>query len=722
MYAPVDLYTAMSKYTHHSRTRISASGEDRTGRSPTGGNNTRYDEDDDNIGPPQLSNFGSALLARSGDSGTGTGLLTRMQMGEPTAEAPTVNTHTADTMSSHSQFSMFGQGIERTAAAATPRPLSTTTVHDEHTGRSPIASEKLRGMQQQMKEELTSKYTERRINRMLLSSSRIGRLGPAKRMSSLQNTGPVQSPGSVSVSATNTRNLSDPSPMNHPIISPTNTEAIERPTEPLNDYSNIDFGELNPLQYLKTHNLPSSELPHISKVYFEKRKAEIRRTALRKYSTSKELLLSRSKYIDDNSVTTPENNEQHTPQQPPALVAAPAPAPVAEPRRPESILSTISKGQKKREALSNLSINKKEPEHKKTKKVEIQEPVRHRAPTSNTVTINDKEYERIELLGRGGSSKVYKVKGPGNKVYALKRVLFDEFDETSLAGFKGEIDLLQRLRHEDRVVHLYDYMIDQGLLYLVMECGDFDLSQILNRRLSDPLDVEFIRYYAREMIQCIKVVHDADIVHSDLKPANFVVVKGKLKIIDFGIANAVPDHTVNIYRDTQIGTPNYMAPEALVALNMPPLPESNSGERSHVPKNTWKVGKPSDIWSCGCILYQMVYGRPPYAGYQGQSRLLAIMNPDVQIAYPERTERGEAVPHSLLALIRQCLERDPLRRCTVEEVLRGPFLRPVVVTEFFLRDLIKNAVTFGAKQRHVSDDKIDALTNDVLGRLEEFRM
>ena len=713
----------MSKYTHHSRSRIPANSEDKTGRSVVSRNSTGFDEDDDNIGPPQLSNFGSALLARSGDSGNGTSFLSRMQMADPTTESQTrsqtVNTHT---VTSHSQFSMFGQGIDKTAGA-TPRPLSTTTVNDEHTRDSTIQNEKLRGMQQQMKDELTSKYTERRINRMLLSSNRLSRLGPAKRMSSLQTTGPIESPRSV----TNTRNLSDPSPMNHAIVSPTNTEAIERSTEPLNDYSNIDFGDLNPLQYLKKHNLPSSELPHISKVYFEKRKAEIRRTALRKYSTSKELLLSRSKYIDDNAGTTPDRSDVHTPQRSiplPETEALLPPVSQEQENQPQSIMSTITKGQKKREALSNLSINKKEPEHKKTKKVEIQEPVKHRSSTVNTVTVNDKEYERIELLGRGGSSKVYKVKGPGNKVYAMKRVIFDEFDETSLAGFKGEIELLQKLRHEDRVVHLYDDMIDQGLLYLIMECGDFDLSQILNRRLNDPLDVEFIRYYMREMLLCLKVVHETGIVHSDLKPANFVVVKGKLKIIDFGIANAVPDHTVNIYRDTQIGTPNYMAPEALVALNMPPgISEGSSSEtRSHVPKNTWKVGKPSDIWSCGCILYQMVYGRPPYAGYQGQSRLLAIMNPDVRISYPERTERGEAVPHSLLELIRQCLERDPVRRCTVDQMLRGPFLKPVVVTEFFLRDLIKNAVTFGAKQRHVSDDKIDALTNDVLGRLEEFKM
>jgi len=257
-----------------------------------------------------------------------------------------------------------------------------------------------------------------------------------------------------------------------------------------------------------------------------------------------------------------------------------------------------------------------------------------------------------------------------------------------------------------------------------MECGDFDLSQILNTRINDPFDASFIRYYTKEMIECIKVVHDSGIVHSDLKPANFVVVKGKLKIIDFGIANAVPDHTVNIYRDTQIGTPNYMAPEALITMNYSDIKETSENDPNEkLPKNTWKVGKPSDIWSCGCILYQMVYGKPPYAGFQGQNRLLAIMNPDVKISFNEKTDHGKSiVPKSLLELMKQCLIRDPDKRCTVNEILGCPFLNPVVVTEFFIKDLIKNAVTFGAKQRYVSDDKIEELTNDVLSRLEEFKM
>lgn len=65
------------------------------------------------------------------------------------------------------------------------------------------------------------------------------------------------------------------------------------------------------------------------------------------------------------------------------------------------------------------------------------------------------------------------------------------------------------------------------------------------------------------MLRAVHAIHEEAIVHSDLKPANFVLVKGSLKLIDFGIAKAIPNDTTNIHRDSQVGTINYMSPEAI---------------------------------------------------------------------------------------------------------------------------------------------------------------
>ncbi|OBA22833.1 kinase-like protein, partial [Metschnikowia bicuspidata var. bicuspidata NRRL YB-4993] len=334
--------------------------------------------------------------------------------------------------------------------------------------------------------------------------------------------------------------------------------------------------------------------------------------------------------------------------------------------------------------------------------------------------LNSKQYEKLEVLGKGGTSKVYKVRSLSDrKAYALKKVSFDQFDESCVRGFKGEIDLLTKLKHEPRVVSLIDHASSAGSLYLLMECGDLDLAHALQKRmyLDTKLDPNFVRFHASEVFQCIQAVHNAGVVHSDLKPANFLFVDGILKIIDFGIANAVPDHTVNIYRNSQIGTPNYMAPEALVEVN---------STLSLLAKNaatTWRVGRPSDIWSCGCIIYQMIYGRPPYASYSGQQRIMAIMNPQVKVLYPATGLGGVRVPASAITLMKKCLERNPSDRWTVEECLHCDFLKPKAVDEHFVKDLLHNAVTFVQRNTHpgsIDEKTYTELVDTILGQIKDL--
>jgi len=226
-----------------------------------------------------------------------------------------------------------------------------------------------------------------------------------------------------------------------------------------------------------------------------------------------------------------------------------------------------------------------------------------------------------------------------------------------------------------------------------MEVGELDFNTLLKSRQSSPegarLDPVFIRYYWKEMLECVQAVHERNVVHSDLKPANFVLVQGRLKLIDFGIANAIQtEMTVNVHRETQIGTPNYMSPESLMDSNQyaftsahngkfcipPPLQQHHKG----APK-IMKLGKPSDVWSLGCILYQMVYGLPPFGKIANQmSRCQAIINWAYQIDFPDTTEDGSRVPPSLIRTMRRCLNREQKERPTCDELLADtdPFLYP----------------------------------------------
>lgn len=289
----------------------------------------------------------------------------------------------------------------------------------------------------------------------------------------------------------------------------------------------------------------------------------------------------------------------------------------------------------------------------------------------NYISVNGKVFTRMDCIGRGGSSKVYRVMAENYKVFALKRVTLEDQDENAIRGYKGEIDLLRKLENVDRVVRLFDWEINEEkcTLSVLMELGESDLNRVLTLRLNAEdatFDITFTRYFWKEMLECVRAVHAHEIVHSDLKPANFLLAQGRLKLIDFGISNTIQDHTVNVHRDQHIGTPNYMSPEALIDSN----PAAGLASAVDPAPKLMKLGKPSDVWSLGCILYQMVYGKPPFAHISNQMhRIIAIPNPRHAIAFPPVGVGSVPLPSGLLSVLRRCLNRDPTLRPTVAELL-----------------------------------------------------
>ncbi|KAL0961027.1 hypothetical protein HGRIS_006018 [Hohenbuehelia grisea] len=361
--------------------------------------------------------------------------------------------------------------------------------------------------------------------------------------------------------------------------------------------------------------------------------------------------------------------------------------------------------------------------------------------------VNKKVYARLDMIGKGGSSRVYRVLSSANELYAIKRVSLDKTDAETMNGYMNEIALLKRLDGNARIIRLIDSEVrpgsgsSKGWLLLVMECGEIDFARLLSDQQKEPMNLVWIAYYWQQMLQAVHVIHEEKIVHSDLKPANFVLVRGQLKLIDFGIANAIANDTTNIQRDHQIGTVNYMSPEAI---------ECPEGMRR------LKVGRQSDVWSLGCILYQMVYGQPPFYSLSVIHKMKAIPDQKYAIDFPEystpsipsKAQQGSVTPtppkrldhlkrkvrSDVIQTMERCLCRPPKERITIPEIFEENWLTmrepdvpeakiqlaedETLITPFYMRQLLEYGIKQG--QALANGENVDVTPEALLKEAERL--
>jgi serine/threonine-protein kinase TTK/MPS1 len=161
----------------------------------------------------------------------------------------------------------------------------------------------------------------------------------------------------------------------------------------------------------------------------------------------------------------------------------------------------------------------------------------------------------------------------------------------------------------------------------------------------------------QQMLEAVQIVHNAKVIHGDLKPANFLLVEGTLKLIDFGIAKSISRDTTNIERPNQVGTLSYMAPEAL---------------KMNEERHAFKVGRAADVWSLGCILYELVYNRLPFPQTDWLHKIQAIVDDKYEIEFPDLPDRPDF--YALRDVMARCLQRDPRSRPRIDELLEHQFL------------------------------------------------
>jgi 3-phosphoinositide dependent protein kinase-1 len=275
-----------------------------------------------------------------------------------------------------------------------------------------------------------------------------------------------------------------------------------------------------------------------------------------------------------------------------------------------------------------------------------------------------KDFNFGQTLGEGSYSTVLAATDRNSgREYAIK--VLDKrhiIKEKKVKYVNIEKDTLNRLTDHPGVVRLYYTFQDERSLYFVLDlCPGGELLGVLKRMST--FDEECSRFYSAQILDTIEYMHSRGVIHRDLKPENLLLDGNKhIKVTDFGTAKLLPerrkaegrvdyepDSTSTENRASSfVGTAEYVSPELLTDKN---------------------ACKASDMWAFGCIVYQLLAGRPPFKAANDYQTFQKIVGLDYD--FP----RG--FPEVARDLVERLLVLDPQRRLSLEHVKNHPFFRGV---------------------------------------------
>nr|XP_055100786.1 serine/threonine-protein kinase Nek5 isoform X2 [Symphalangus syndactylus] len=282
------------------------------------------------------------------------------------------------------------------------------------------------------------------------------------------------------------------------------------------------------------------------------------------------------------------------------------------------------------------------------------------------------KYDVIKAIGQGAFGKAYLAKGKSDSKHCvIKEINFEKMPIQEKEASKKEVILLEKMKHPN-IVAFFNSFQENGRLFIVMEyCDGGDLMKRINRQRGVLFSEDQILGWFVQISLGLKHIHDRKILHRDIKAQNIFLSKNGMvaKLGDFGIARVL-NNSMELAR-TCIGTPYYLSPE--ICQNKP-------------------YNNKTDIWSLGCVLYELCTLKHPFEGNNLQQLVLKIC----QAHFAPVSPRFSRELHSLISQLFQVSPRD---RPSINSILKRPFLEnlipkyltPEVIQEEFNHMLICRA-------------------------------
>ncbi len=249
------------------------------------------------------------------------------------------------------------------------------------------------------------------------------------------------------------------------------------------------------------------------------------------------------------------------------------------------------------------------------------------------------DYELLEEIARGGMGVVYKARQMSlNRPVALKMILAGEWaTPEARQRFRAEAEAAANLQHPN-IVAIHEVGEHEGQQYFSMDfVAGKNLAELVR---GNPLSAERVASYVKTIAEAVHFAHQRGILHRDLKPQNVLIdADDRPRITDFGLAKRVETDSGLTRTGDVLGSPSYMPPE----------------QASSRPD---ELGPPSDVYSLGAILYELLTGRPPFRGVTPLETLCqVIQSPPVS---PRKLNPD--VPQDLETICLKCLEKRPQQR------------------------------------------------------------